>query len=92
METRLLTPTEMWEGFNPVKEGTETSIISAREKGNIATSDIFFTSEKTDAGRVRVFARITFDMRWRDPRPAILLLPSRDPERTFDDVTLSLVG
>lgn len=92
METRLLTPTEMWEGFNPVKEGTETSIISARETGNIATSDIFFTSEKTESGRVRVFARITFDMRWRDPRPAILLLPSRDSERTFDDVTLSLVS
>lgn len=92
METRLLTPTEMWEGFNPVKEGTETSIISAREKGNIAVSDVFFTSEKTESGRVRVFSRITFDMRWRDPRPAILLLPSRDPDRTFDDVTLSLVG
>ena len=87
-----MTTTEIWEGFNPVKDGTETSIISASEKGNLSTSDIFFTSEKTEGGRVRVFARVTFDNRWRDPRPAILLLPSRDPSRTFDDVTRSLVS
>ena len=91
MEMQLLTPTEIWEGFNPVKENTETSIVSSRENDNIVTSELFFTSEKTRDGRVRVFARISYDMRWRDPRPAILILPSQDSSRRFDDISASLV-
>lgn len=91
MEMQLLTPTEIWEGFNPVKEGTETSIISSRENDNVVTTDVFFTSEKTESGRVRVFARISYDSRWRDARPAVLILPSLDASRRFEDVTESLV-
>ena len=91
MEMRLLTPTEIWEGFNPVKDGTETSIISSREKDNLVTTDVFFTSEKTASGRVRVYARISYDSRWRDARPALILLPSHDENRRFDDITVSLV-
>ena len=91
MEMRLLTPTEIWEGFNPVKEGTETSIISSREKDNIVAADVFFTSEKTASGRVRAYARISYDSRWRDARPALILLPSHDSTRRYDDITASLV-
>lgn len=88
---QLLTPTEIWEGFNPVKEPTETSIISSRENDNLVATDLFFTSEKTAGGRVRVFSRIFYDARWRDARPAILLLPSHEATRKFDDITVSLV-
>ena len=91
MELRLLTPTEIWEGVNPVKEGTETSIFSSREKDNIVTAEVFFTSEKTASGRVRVYARISYDSRWRDARPALILLPSHDETRRYDDITESLV-
>ena len=91
MEMRLLTPTEIWEGFNPVKDGTETSIISSRESDNIITHEVFFTSEKTESGRVRVYARISYDSRWRDARPALLFLPSHDEGRRFDDITASLI-
>ncbi len=91
MELRLLTPTEIWEGVNPVKEGTETSIFSSREKDNIVTAEVFFTSEKTAGGRVRAYARISYDSRWRDARPALILLPSQDETRRYDDITSSLV-
>ena len=91
MEMRLLTPTEIWEGFNPVREGTETSIISSKVKDNLITTEVFFTSEKTASGRVRVYARIHYDARWRDARPALIILPSHDSKRRFDDITDSLV-
>ena len=91
MELRLLTPTEIWEGVNPVKEGTETSIFSSREKDNIVTAEVFFTSEKTASGRVRAYARISYDSRWRDARPSLILLPSHDETRRYDDITESLV-
>lgn len=91
MEMRLLTPTEIWEGVNPVKEGTETSIFSSREKDNIVTAEVFFTSEKTASGRVRAYAKISYDSRWRDARPALILLPSHDETRRYDDITASLV-
>lgn len=92
MEMRLLTPTEIWEGFNPVKDGTETSIFSSCQNDNLVTVGVFFTSEKTESGRVRVFARVYYDARWRDARPAVLLLPSHDRNRNFDDITSSLVS
>lgn len=91
MEMRLMTPTEIWEGFNPVRDGTETSIISSRENDNIVTTEVFFTAEKTESGRVRVYAKLSYDSRWRDARPALLLLPSHDEGRKFDDITASLV-
>ncbi len=92
METRLLTPTEMWEGYNPVKEDLEMSIVAVHEKDHISTVDFYFTSEKTEDGRVRLLARLSYDSRWLDPRPAVIILPSLNPDRTFDDITLSLIN
>lgn len=40
---------------------------------------------------MRVFSRIFYDARWRDARPAVLLLPSQEAERKFDDIIISLV-
>ncbi len=71
-----MTPTEVWEGFNPTKEPLETSIISSEESGNCVRNEIFFTSETLTEGRVRVYARIIYDRRWSDARAAVLVIPS----------------
>ncbi|MEG2540715.1 MAG: hypothetical protein RSB59_02945, partial [Clostridia bacterium] len=46
------------------------------EEDNLVNSKVFFTSEKTAQGRVRVFAEIFYDSRWRDVRATILLVPT----------------
>ena len=71
-----MTPTEVWDGFNPVKEPLETSIISSDEKDNFVCTKLFFTSEKTENGHIRVFTEIYYDKRWSDVRATLLVAPT----------------
>lgn len=86
-----MTPTEVWEGFNPVKEPLETAIISSEEIENFVEDKIFFTSEKTPSGRVRVFADIIYDRRWSDKRAAIIVIPALIDDTDYEKLTKTLV-
>lgn len=86
-----MTPTEVWEGFNPVKEPLETSIISSEEKDNVICQRLYFTSENTEAGRTRVFSELYYDKRWQDDRPAILLIPSLGRDADYSSLIKSLL-
>lgn len=87
-----MTPTEVWEGFNPVKEPLETSIISSEEIENTVYSKVFFTSETTVKGRVRVFSTIVYDKRWTDDRAALLIIPSVNDDTDYGTFIKSLVA
>lgn len=91
MELQFLTPTEVWEGFNPKKDPLEASITSTEIKDNIVESSLFFTSETTSEGKVRVKARLFYDSRWRDNRPAILILPTLEMHEDLSDVLPELI-
>lgn len=76
MELQFLTPTLVWEGFNPKKDPLETSTVFSKEKDNVVTTGTFFTSENCADGKVRAFVNISYDKRWLDPRPAVLIISS----------------
>ncbi len=76
MELQFLTPTVVWEGFNPVKDPLETSTIFSEETDNLISTGTFFTSETVKDGKIRVFMTTSFDKRWKDPRPAVLVISS----------------
>ncbi len=88
MELQFLTPTEVWEGFNPVKDPTETSIISSSEKDNTVEEEVFFTSETTASGKLRVYVKIWYDRRWKDDRPVVIVIPSLLIQKDYS----SLIG
>ena len=52
-----------------------TSITSSEEEDDFATVEFFFTSETFSDGAVRVYSRVFYDRRWRDKRPAVLIVP-----------------
>lgn len=85
-----MTPTEVWEGFNPVKEPLETSIISSEDIDNLVHSKLFFTSENTSDGKIRAFAELYYDRRWKDDRPAILLVPNLFHKLDYSRLTAAL--
>lgn len=91
MELQFLTPTEVWEGFNPKKDPLEASITSTDVKDNLVESSLFFTSETRQDGKVRVKARLFYDSRWRDDRPAILILPTLEMHEDLSDILPELI-
>lgn len=74
MELQFLTPTAVWEGFNPKKDPLETSTVFSEENNFVLTTGTYFTSENCKDGKVRVFVKTYFDKRWKDPRPALLIV------------------
>lgn len=91
MELQFFTPTEVWEGFNPKKDPLEASITSTDVKDNLVDSSLFFTSETKNDGKVRVKAHLFYDSRWRDNRPAILILPTLEMHEDLSDVLPELI-
>lgn len=89
MELQFLTPTLVWEGFNPKKDPLETSTIFSKENNNVVSTGTFFTAENCADGKVRAFINICYDKRWLDPRPAVLVLAShshiKDAEALIND-------
>ncbi len=77
MELQFLTPTAVWDGFNPVKDPLEASTIFSEEDDFIVTTGTYFTSETLEDGKVRVFVKTSFDKRWKDPRPVVLVISSQ---------------
>ena len=55
MELQFLTPTLVWEGFNPKKDPLETSTVFSTEKDNIVSTGTYFTSEACSDGKLRAF-------------------------------------
>ncbi len=91
MELKFLTPTEVWEGFEPHKDALENSIASiSTDENNIVCSKHFFTAQTTAQGRVRVYFELYYDSRWADDRAAIILLPSVD-DTNFSSLVSKLV-
>ena len=43
MEIRFMTPTEVWESFNPVKEPLETYVEKCQLKNGCLETEMFFT-------------------------------------------------
>lgn len=73
-----MTPTEVWEDFDPSQAPLEASIISSQSTDNVVCTRQVFTAETEKDGRVRACCNVYRDARWQDKRPALLVLPSFD--------------
>ena len=69
-----MTPTEVWEGYDPTSLPLESSIISSDSVDNIVCTKQYFTAEATQQGRIRAYIEMYSDIRWKDAHDAVLLL------------------
>ncbi len=88
MELKFMTPTEVWEGFDPRVAPLEASIISCQTTDNFVCSKQIFTAETSKEGRVRICCNFYYDARWQDARPAVLVLPSFKNPHSSDAMRL----
>lgn len=91
MELQFLTPTAVWEGFNPKKDPLETSTVFSEENNFVLTTGTYFTSETFKDGKVRVFVKTSFDKRWKDPRPALLVISSHSTSQAVERLVRDFV-
>lgn len=82
-----MTPTEVWEGFNPATTPLETSIIFADLKDHLVHERQVFLVEQTQSGKLSAVCDIYHDDRWVDARGAILILPSLREANYMDQLT-----
>ncbi len=91
MELKFLTPTEVWDGFDPKANPLENSIASiTTDEDFVVCSKQFFTAQTTSQGRVRVYFELYYDSRWADDRATLILLPSVD-DTNFTSLVKKLV-
>ena len=79
MELKFMTPTEVWEGFNPSQAPLESSIISSEVDKNFVCAKQFFPADTTPSGKLRAYCEVYFDKRWADDRAAVLIIPPLSP-------------
>lgn len=92
MELQFLTPTLVWEGFNPKKGPLETSTVFSKERNDVISTGTFFTSENFSDGKVRAYINISYDRRWLDPRPAVLVLSKSSPIDGSNELLTDFIG
>ncbi len=80
-----MTPTEVWEGFDPTKAPLETSTVSTDSDGNTVHTKQVFTVESLSSGKLRAYCDVYYDDRWVDARGALLILPTII-HSNYDDV------
>lgn len=85
MSYKFLTPLQVWEGFNPVKEPLEVSYVKSTDEGDVHISDMFYTVETVADGKIRGYIRLVFKNSWLENgerHAAVALLPARDRVET----------
>lgn len=80
MAENIVTPLQLWQGFNPVREPLDISFVGSTETADgIITMGCYFTSETKEDGRVRAFATIYYSGANRD-NPTLLFIPDYHTE------------
>lgn len=92
MEIKFMTPTEVWETFNPVKDPLETYVEKCQQKDDCMETDIFFTAENTKDGKVRTYCKMIHKADWTEKHPAVLFLVPLHEKIDFDEITNLLVS
>lgn len=90
METKFLTPIQLWKDFNPVKEPLEISYVSSNvNEDGFVRRGVYYTSESASDGRARIYAEI---VAIDDNKKKPILLVIGDLDNNIDSKLLEYVA
>lgn len=58
MQNKILTPIQLWQDFNPVKDLLKLSVLDSKKINNVICTDYAFNALTVSDGSVRVFAKV----------------------------------
>ena len=81
-----MTPTEVWETFNPVKEPLETYVEKCQIKDEFMETDMFFTAETVKDGKVRTYCKMICNRNWNEKHPVVLFLANLSEKINLEEI------
>lgn len=91
MEHKFMTPIQMWEGYNPVKDPLETYIQKCNVLNDIAETEMYFTAESLKDGKIRVYSKMYAHKDWDTSHPAVLFLSDLNASSNYVEISEMLV-
>ena len=91
MEHNFMTPIQMWEGYNPVKDPLETYIQKCNVLNDIAETEMYFTAESLKDGKIRVYSKMYAHKDWDTSHPAVLFLSDLNASSNYVEISEMLV-
>ena len=86
-----MTPIQMWEGYNPVKDPLETYIQKCNVLNDIAETEMYFTAESLKDGKIRVYSKMYAHKDWDTSHPAVLFLSDLSTSSNYVEISEMLV-
>ena len=86
-----MTPIQMWEGYNPVKDPLETYIQKCNVLNDIAETEMYFTAESLKDGKIRVYSKMYAHKDWDTSHPAVLFLSDLNASSNYVEISEMLV-
>ncbi len=74
-KSEILSPTKLWQDFNPVVDDTEISIIGMSTKDGKITTELMFTAKEVDDGKIRAYLKIVQNEQTVENAPIVLIIP-----------------
>lgn len=84
MESRYLTPVQLWQDFNPKKDPLRVSIIENRTDGAFLWRSLYFTAVLDDV-EIRAFAKIVSPVSQKNKQKFILYIPDISVYNDLDE-------
>ncbi len=85
-----MTPSEVWEDYNPSLAPLEISTVSSSESLNTVHAAYAFDVDYSEQTHFKARVSVYYDKRWQDARSAVILLPTLD-DIPFDTLINTLL-
>jgi len=74
-KNEILSPTKLWQDFNPVAGDSEISITSMATSNGKITTELMFTAKEVEDGKIRAYLKIVQSEDMGENPPVILIIP-----------------
>lgn len=85
MESKYLTPVQLWQDFNPKKDPLRVSVIENKADDTFLRRSLFFTAFLDGDGEVRAYAKIVSPVNQKNKQKFILYIPDIHDQGNIDE-------
>ena len=92
MESRYLTPVQLWQNFNPRRDPLRVSVLENTEKDGFIWRSLFFTALTDGDNELRAYARIVSPVNQKNKQKFILYIPDIKINYDLDEVIMDFAS
>ena len=89
---KILTPTQLWAGYDPEELPLDISYIGIESREKVTEKKLYFTVDELADGKIRAFMRIVYPAGVNKRLPTVVFLPSVSTLQVSDSFIEEIVG